>query len=538
MSISLGQRFHIRAARHLKFAVSASRSIASSAELDIAHSRPSESHSGSVTSSELSKNSAPSSGSGVKEWSERLDSVGQKARLPRSVQALYLRPLRRKPEFGLPVCDLQLRSYSVRNLEFFADFALRAAYYLELPVSGPVPLPRIVERWTFPRSNFVHKKSQENFERITLRRLIQIKDGHPQAVQAWLAFLRKHAFYGVGMKANVWDHENLDVARNMDESLPDIEKSLEPYLSHFGYRSDGSDQSAVFDLLENASQLRNWRKETFATLIAVGLDPNRSTIFYQSAVHAHAELFWILCTIASMGYLSRMTQWKSKLQLPDNANLEDSTARSRLRLGLFSYPVLQAADILVHRATHVPVGDDQRQHLEFSRNTANSFNHVYGPIFPSPEAIISPAKRVMSLKEPTLKMSKSHADRRSRIILTDSPAEISKKINAALTDSELTITYDPVRRPGVANLIEILSHFDGRTCDEIAMEYRSASLRALKEHLARTLSNHLEPIREKYLSLVGDQTDYLDSIAEQGSEAARANAELTMEQVKVAMGLI
>ncbi|KAH1269687.1 hypothetical protein KXX33_002454 [Aspergillus fumigatus] len=538
MSISLGQRFHIRAARHLKFAVSASRSIASSAELDIAHSRPSESHSGSVTSSELSKNSAPSSGSGVKEWSERLDSVGQKARLPRSVQALYLRPLRRKPEFGLPVCDLQLRSYSVRNLEFFADFALRAAYYLELPVSGPVPLPRIVERWTFPRSNFVHKKSQENFERITLRRLIQIKDGHPQAVQAWLAFLRKHAFYGVGMKANVWDHESLDVARNMDESLPDIEKSLEPYLSHFGYRSDGSDQSAVFDLLENASQLRNWRKETFATLIAVGLDPNRSTIFYQSAVHAHAELFWILCTIASMGYLSRMTQWKSKLQLPDNANLEDSTARSRLRLGLFSYPVLQAADILVHRATHVPVGDDQRQHLEFSRNTANSFNHVYGPIFPSPEAIISPAKRVMSLKEPTLKMSKSHADRRSRIILTDSPAEISKKINAALTDSELTITYDPVRRPGVANLIEILSHFDGRTCDEIAMEYRSASLRALKEHLARTLSNHLEPIREKYLSLVGDQTDYLDSIAEQGSEAARANAELTMEQVKVAMGLI
>lgn len=266
MSISLGQRFHIRAARHLKFAVSASRSIASSAELDIAHSRPSESHSGSVTSSELSKNSAPSSGSGVKEWSERLDSVGQKARLPRSVQALYLRPLRRKPEFGLPVCDLQLRSYSVRNLEFFADFALRAAYYLELPVSGPVPLPRIVERWTFPRSNFVHKKSQENFERITLRRLIQIKDGHPQAVQAWLAFLRKHAFYGVGMKANVWDHESLDVARNMDESLPDIEKSLEPYLSHFGYRSDGSDQSAVFDLLEserfthNKSPLTDIRK--------------------------------------------------------------------------------------------------------------------------------------------------------------------------------------------------------------------------------------------------------------------------------------
>lgn len=125
------------------------------------------------------------------------------------MQAVYLRPLRRKAEYGLPVCDLQLRSYSVRNVEFFADFAVRAAYYLKLPVSGPVPLPRIVERWTFPRSNFVHKKSQENFERITLRRLIQIKDGSPQAVQTWLAFLRKHALYGVGMKANVWEHESL-----------------------------------------------------------------------------------------------------------------------------------------------------------------------------------------------------------------------------------------------------------------------------------------------------------------------------------------
>lgn len=133
----------------------------------------------------------------------------QKFRLPRSVQALYLRPLRRKAEYGLPVCDLQLRSYSVRELEFFADFAMRAAYYLKLPASGPVPLPRIVERWTVPRSNFVHKKSQENFERITVRRLIQIKDGHPESVQLWLAFLRRHAFPGVGMKANVWEFDSL-----------------------------------------------------------------------------------------------------------------------------------------------------------------------------------------------------------------------------------------------------------------------------------------------------------------------------------------
>ncbi|KAL2816364.1 37S ribosomal protein S10, mitochondrial [Aspergillus cavernicola] len=172
----------------------------------------------------------------VKPWEERLDNIDLNARLPRSVQALYLRPLRRKAEHGLPVCDLQLRSYSVRNLEFFADFALRAAYYLNLPISGPVPLPKIVERWTFPRSNFVHKKSQENFERITLRRLIQIKDGNSQAVQAWLAFLRKHAFYGVGMKANIWEYESLETAKNMDQALLEVEKNLEPHLSRFGRR--------------------------------------------------------------------------------------------------------------------------------------------------------------------------------------------------------------------------------------------------------------------------------------------------------------
>ena len=130
-------------------------------------------------------------------------------RLPRSVQALYLAPLKRQSENGVPSCDLQLRSYSVRELEFFADFALRAAYYLHLPASGPVPLPRITQRWTVPRSNFVHKKSQENFERITMRRLIQIQDGHPDVVEIWLAFLKKHQYAGVGMKANVWDYEGI-----------------------------------------------------------------------------------------------------------------------------------------------------------------------------------------------------------------------------------------------------------------------------------------------------------------------------------------
>ncbi|CAL5868840.1 uncharacterized protein PFLUO_LOCUS3067 [Penicillium psychrofluorescens] len=287
---------------------------------------------------------------------------------------------------------------------------------------------------------------------------------------------------------------------------------------------------------QDPDQLRRWRTEAFATLLAVGLDPKRSTIFYQSAVPAHTELMWILSTVASMGYLSRMTQWKSKLQLPEDTTLDHSAARAQLRLGLFSYPVLQAADILVHRATHVPVGEDQKQHLEFSRYTANSFNHIYGPIFPIPEAVISPAKRVMSLKEPTVKMSKSHTDERSRILLTDDPATIYKKVKVALTDSEATITYDPVQRPGVSNLIEILSHFEERPCETIVREYGSASLRTLKEEVAKQIAHHLREIREGYAALVANPAS-LDTIAQRGAQAAQGQTGETMQRVRAAVGL-
>ncbi|KAF2639089.1 hypothetical protein P280DRAFT_403932 [Massarina eburnea CBS 473.64] len=131
---------------------------------------------------------------------------------PVNVQAIHFRPLRRTPKYGVPVCDLQLRTYSIRNLLLFADFAVRAAYYMGLCARGPIPLPRITERWTVPRANFIFKKSQENFERITMRRLIQIQDGDSDVVKAWLAFLQKHQYHGVGMKANIWEYEDLDTA--------------------------------------------------------------------------------------------------------------------------------------------------------------------------------------------------------------------------------------------------------------------------------------------------------------------------------------
>ncbi|KAK2761404.1 Tryptophan--tRNA ligase, mitochondrial [Arachnomyces sp. PD_36] len=557
----------------------------------------------------------------AKEWADRLEDIETKFRLPRSVQAIYLKPLKRQAEYGLPVCDLQLRSYSVRNVEFFADFALRAAYYLNLPASGPVPLPRIVERWTVPRSNFVHTKSKENFERITLRRLIQIKDGNPDTVQAWLAFLRKHAFHGVGMKANVWEHERIGVGASMDKAAEGLDEGIDSALSQFGKTKNAQISESVSDLLlrsprafthvtqqhrrhSNSSTdhiiggpkvifsgiqptgvphlgnflgalqkwvelqddaavgtkliysivdlhaltiphdpiaLRERRRQTLAMLLAVGLDPNRATIFYQSTVPAHSELMWILSTVSSMGYLSRMTQWKSKLKLPEDSTLEDSGARANLKLGLFTYPVLQAADILVHGATHVPVGEDQQQHIEFARDTANSFNHLYGPTLRVPSPLISSAKRVMSLKDPRSKMSKSHTDPRSRISLIDSPEEISKKINQALTDSEPAISYDPVNRPGVSNLIELLCHFDDgrKSCTDIVTEHGSLGLRAFKQLLAEKISHRLAPIRERYLELTcGNNSDYLDSVAENGAQKAGENAHLTLELVKRNVGLI
>ena len=193
------------------------------------------------------------------------------SRLPRSVQAVYLRPLRRQARYGIPACDLQMRSYSIRNLKFFADFALRVAYYLNLPAAGPVPLPRLTERWTVPRGHFVHKKSQENFERITVRRLIQIQDGHPETVEVWLAFLRKHAYYGIGMKANIWEHEKLSqssspernsyadivlgVGKTMDVSLENLKQVLEPKWAHFGRKRNPDTSEEVMEMIKEGALL-------------------------------------------------------------------------------------------------------------------------------------------------------------------------------------------------------------------------------------------------------------------------------------------
>lgn len=281
--------------------------------------------------------------------------------------------------------------------------------------------------------------------------------------------------------------------------------------------------------------LRQWKKESLAMLLAIGLDPRRSTIFHQSDVPAHSELMWILSCQASTGYLSRMTQWKDKT----SGEKENS---ERLKLGLFSYPVLQAADVLLHHTTHVPVGHDQAQHLEFAREIAIGFNHVYrSGLLTVPETLISPAKRVMSLTQPTSKMSKSHPNPKSRILLTDDKHTIRSKIKTAITDSLDGITYETQRRPGVSNLLDLIYHtlpndgFDGGQ-EALAKEMEGMSLKAVKDRAADAVESLVKPIRENYAEIVRND-QMLSDVASSGAQNARASASKTMEDVKRAVGL-
>ncbi|MCJ1287605.1 Tryptophan--tRNA ligase, mitochondrial [Xylographa opegraphella] len=308
---------------------------------------------------------------------------------------------------------------------------------------------------------------------------------------------------------------------------------------------------------QNKFQLQRWTVETIASLLAVGLDHKRSTIFCQSAVPAHVEMMWILSCTASMGYLSRMTQWKSKLALKDGVLPLEQNAKEKLNLGLFSYPVLQAADVLVHgcayptvyfqairsfleRATHVPVGEDQVQHLEFTRACVNDFNSVHGNILVQPTTLLSPAKRVMSLRDPLQKMSKSNKDPRSKILLTDSPEEIHLKIKHALTDSISGISFDIAARPGVSNLLEILSHVDPdrRSPQLWAGECRNLKMRVFKELVSDKVSSSLSGFRERYTSLMeGQNHSHLKDVAQHGANEARDNSARVLAKVRDAIGI-
>ncbi|HVR32792.1 MAG TPA: tryptophan--tRNA ligase [Acidimicrobiia bacterium] len=258
-------------------------------------------------------------------------------------------------------------------------------------------------------------------------------------------------------------------------------------------------------------------------VIACGVDPARSLLYYQSHVPQHTELTWILSTITGIGQLERMTQYKEKAD------------RAGQNLGLLSYPVLMAADIIIHHVNAVPVGDDQTQHLELTRDLVERFNSRFGEEFPLPERITPEiGARVMSLQDPTAKMSKSDPVPASRIHLTDTPDEIVRKIKTAVTDSDRFVRYDWDDKPGISNLLELASVLGGRPVDELVAEFHDAGYGAFKQAVAEAVIDGLEPIRTRFAAL--DDADIIDTMS-RGGTIARERAEDQMATVRTKVGL-
>ena len=264
-----------------------------------------------------------------------------------------------------------------------------------------------------------------------------------------------------------------------------------------------------------------------AMLFAVGLDPDIATVFVQSHVVEHSQLAWVMECTVSYGELSRMTQFKDK-----------STTRegSFISAGLFTYPALQAADILLYDADHVPVGDDQRQHIEITRDIAIRFNHRFGPTFVIPEAVTPAAgARVMDLQDPTSKMSKSSTSDAGCIFLTDPPALVMKKFKRAVTDSETEVRYDPLAKPGVSNLLDILGAATGRPPAGLADEFTQYG--PLKTAAGEAVVELLEPIQQRYAELLDDRGE-LARLLRIGAGKARTVASATLDRAYGAIGML
>ena len=274
--------------------------------------------------------------------------------------------------------------------------------------------------------------------------------------------------------------------------------------------------------------LKNNTLRLLALYIAAGIDPEKSNIFIQSNVHEHAELAWVLNCYTYMGELSRMTQFKDKsAKHADNINA-----------GLFTYPTLMAADILLYKAHLVPVGEDQKQHLELTRDLAERFNKKYGETFVVPEAYIAPAgARIMGLQDPTSKMSKSSTIPNDSIFLTDTPEEILKKVKKAVTDSDGIVKYDKENKPGISNLMTIYRAINGMSYEEIEKEFEGKNYGVFKTKVAETIIEALKPIQEKYNDLISKQ-DYLESIYKKGAERASKIASETLKDVYEKIGII
>ena len=279
-------------------------------------------------------------------------------------------------------------------------------------------------------------------------------------------------------------------------------------------------------VMQNPAELRQRCLSYLAQYIACGIDPEKSTIVIQSHVPQHAELMWVLSTLTYMGELNRMTQFKDKVKDMENINV-----------GLFSYPILMASDILIYQADLVPVGADQKQHLELARNIAQRFNTQYSDTFPIPEPYIpETGSRIMSLQDTDKKMSKSDDNDHNILGLLDSPDMIVKKIKRAVTDSGAIIEYDE-NRPGLANLLNIYSSLSGESIKDIESKFEGKMYSEFKEDLAEVVIETLIPIQTKYNELINDKS-HLEKILSDGAERASNRAYRTVRKVYKKSGLI
>ena len=280
---------------------------------------------------------------------------------------------------------------------------------------------------------------------------------------------------------------------------------------------------------QKPADLRKRTMEVAAIYLASGIDPSKSSIFIQSHVPAHAEAAWILTCNSYMGELSRMTQYKMKTQNKEGEAIE---------AGLFNYPVLMAADILLYQADYVPVGIDQTQHVELTRDLATRFNNYYSPTFVVPEVLLMKSgAKIMDLQNPERKMSKSSDNPNSYIMIMDKPEDICRKISRAVTDSVGVINYTD-EQPGIKNLINIMSAINGQTPEEIAAEFKDKSYKDLKDAAAETIVAELTPVREKVEELLGSGKADLELILKEGASRANYMAQKTLRKMYRKVGLV
>lgn len=278
-------------------------------------------------------------------------------------------------------------------------------------------------------------------------------------------------------------------------------------------------------IYQEPKELRQNTKDLIALYMAAGLDPEKVTLFLQSDVMEHAQLGWYLTCMSGMGELSRMTQYKDKV-----------AKNETIGTGIFVYPTLMAADILIYNPKYVPVGEDQKQHVELARDLAERFNKRYSETFTIPEPIVKKVGgRIMDLQNPEKKMSKSEKTDKGCIYILDDINISKKKIMSAVTDSEGTIRFDPENKPGISNLLEIYSSLTGKSIEEIEAQYQGVGYGVFKKELAEIVGNELEKIQTRYKELI--QGDYIDKVLQEGAKKAQSIARKTLAKVERKIGI-